>query len=77
MRENNVAVKEVSLYTGFPEMLDGRVKTLHPKIHAGLLALRENPEHMETLKKHDIHFIDMVIVNLYPFEKPHKSPASA
>ncbi len=60
---------EVSEYTGFPEMLDGRVKTLHPKIHGGLLALRDNPEHMKTLEKHGIGLIDMVVVNLYPFEK--------
>ena len=69
LRENNIPVKDVSEYTGFPEMLDGRVKTLHPKIHAGLLALRANNEHMETLKKHEIGLIDMVVVNLYPFEK--------
>ena len=69
LRQNNISVKEVSEYTGFPEMLDGRVKTLHPKIHAGLLALRENKEHMSTLGEHDIGLIDMVVVNLYPFEK--------
>jgi len=69
LRDNNIPVKEVSEYTGFPEMLDGRVKTLHPKIHAGLLALRDNPEHMQQLKEHDIGIIDMVVVNLYPFEK--------
>ncbi|MCU0652330.1 MAG: bifunctional phosphoribosylaminoimidazolecarboxamide formyltransferase/IMP cyclohydrolase [Candidatus Omnitrophica bacterium] len=74
LRENNIPVKDVSEYTGFPEMLDGRVKTLHPKIHAGLLALRENQEHMETLKKHDIGLIDMVVVNLYPFEKVIQKP---
>ena len=74
LRENNIPVEEVSEYTGFPEMLDGRVKTLHPKIHAGLLALRENKEHMETLKKHDIGLIDMVVVNLYPFEKVIQKP---
>jgi phosphoribosylaminoimidazolecarboxamide formyltransferase / IMP cyclohydrolase len=74
LRENNVEVKEVSDYTGFPEMLDGRVKTLHPKIHGGLLALRENAEHMETLKKHSIGLIDMVVVNLYPFEKTTQKP---
>ena len=54
LRENNIPVVEVSEYTGFPEMLDGRVKTLHPKIHAGLLALRENSEHMKTLEEHNI-----------------------
>jgi len=74
LRENNIPVKEVSEYTGFPEMLDGRVKTLHPKIHAGLLALRDNAQHMETLKKHNIGLIDMVIVNLYPFEKTTQKP---
>jgi len=73
-RENNIPVKEVSEYTGFPEMLDGRVKTLHPKIHGGLLALRNNPEHMQTLKEHNIGLIDMVVVNLYPFEKTTQKP---
>jgi len=63
-----IPVKQVSDYTGFPEMLDGRVKTLHPKIHGGLLALRENAGHMNQLKGHDIGLIDMVVVNLYPFE---------
>jgi len=69
LRENNIDVKEVSDYTGFPEMLDGRVKTLHPKIHGGLLALRDNPKHMKTVEEHNIGLIDMVVVNLYPFEK--------
>ncbi|RKY32184.1 MAG: bifunctional phosphoribosylaminoimidazolecarboxamide formyltransferase/inosine monophosphate cyclohydrolase [Candidatus Omnitrophota bacterium] len=75
LRENNIAVRGVSDYTGFPEMLDGRVKTLHPKIHAGLLALRDNPEHMAKLKEHAIGLIDMVVVNLYPFEKTTQKPA--
>ncbi|MDD5431703.1 MAG: bifunctional phosphoribosylaminoimidazolecarboxamide formyltransferase/IMP cyclohydrolase [Candidatus Omnitrophica bacterium] len=74
LRENNIPVKEVSEYTGFPEMLDGRVKTLHPKIHAGLLALRDNKEHMKTLEEHKIGLIDMVVVNLYPFEKTIQKP---
>jgi phosphoribosylaminoimidazolecarboxamide formyltransferase/IMP cyclohydrolase len=74
LRDNKIAVKEVSEYTGFPEMLDGRVKTLHPKIHAGLLALRGNPEHMEKLKEQNIGLIDMVVVNLYPFEKTTQKP---
>ncbi|MFC1592527.1 bifunctional phosphoribosylaminoimidazolecarboxamide formyltransferase/IMP cyclohydrolase [Candidatus Omnitrophota bacterium] len=69
LKENNIKVVDVSDYTGFPEMLDGRVKTLHPKIHAGLLALRENSKHRQTLKEHSIGFIDMVVVNLYPFAK--------
>jgi phosphoribosylaminoimidazolecarboxamide formyltransferase/IMP cyclohydrolase len=69
LRSSNIPVKEVSEYTGFPEMLDGRVKTLHPKIHAGLLAVRDNPEHMKQMAAHGIGTIDMVVVNLYPFEK--------
>jgi phosphoribosylaminoimidazolecarboxamide formyltransferase/IMP cyclohydrolase len=77
LREDNIPVKEVSEYTGFPEMLDGRVKTLHPKIHGGLLALRDNEEHMGTLKEHDIGLIDMVVVNLYPFEKTTQKPGVA
>ncbi len=68
LREGGVSVQEVSDYTGFPEMLDGRVKTLHPKIHGGLLALREKKEHMDQLARHGIGLIDMVVVNLYPFE---------
>jgi phosphoribosylaminoimidazolecarboxamide formyltransferase/IMP cyclohydrolase len=67
LREAGLPVKEVSDYTGFPEMLDGRVKTLHPKIHGGLLARRDKLEHMEQVKKHKIGLIDMVVVNLYPF----------
>lgn len=69
-----IPVKDVSSYTGFPEMLDGRVKTLHPAIHGGLLALRGNKEHMETVAKHKIGLIDMVVVNLYPFEKTVAKP---
>ena len=69
IRALGIPVKDVSEFTGFPEMLDGRVKTLHPKIHGGLLASRENKEHMETIRKYDIGLIDMVVVNLYPFEK--------
>jgi phosphoribosylaminoimidazolecarboxamide formyltransferase/IMP cyclohydrolase len=69
LRSANLKVQEVSEYTGFPEMLDGRVKTLHPKIHGGLLAVRDNPKHMEQLTSHGIGLIDMVVVNLYPFEK--------
>lgn len=74
LREAKIPVIEVSDYTGFPEMLDGRVKTLHPRIHGGLLALRDNPEHMESLKNHNIGLIDMVVVNLYPFEKTTQKP---
>lgn len=74
LKEAKIPVIEVSEYTGFPEMLDGRVKTLHPKIHAGLLALRGNLEHMKQLKKEKIGLIDMVVVNLYPFEKTISKP---
>ncbi|MCK9572103.1 MAG: bifunctional phosphoribosylaminoimidazolecarboxamide formyltransferase/IMP cyclohydrolase [Candidatus Omnitrophica bacterium] len=74
LRENNIPVVDVSAYTGFPEMLDGRVKTLHPKIHAGLLALRANPEHMRVLNEQGFGLIDMVVVNLYPFEKTIQKP---
>ncbi|MBL8013558.1 MAG: bifunctional phosphoribosylaminoimidazolecarboxamide formyltransferase/IMP cyclohydrolase [Candidatus Omnitrophica bacterium] len=69
LRDSKIPVMEVSDYTGFPEMMDGRVKTLHPKIHGGLLALREHPEHMAQLKEQGIGLIDMVVVNLYPFER--------
>ncbi|OIN96361.1 bifunctional phosphoribosylaminoimidazolecarboxamide formyltransferase/IMP cyclohydrolase [Candidatus Desantisbacteria bacterium CG1_02_38_46] len=69
LKEAKIPVVEVSEYTGFPEMLNGRVKTLHPKIHAGLLAIRNNAEHVKQLKKEKIGLIDMVVVNLYPFEK--------
>jgi len=68
LREAGLAVKDVSEYTGFPEMLDGRVKTLHPKVHGGLLGMRGNPEHVAMMKEHGIENIDMVVVNLYPFE---------
>ena len=72
IRDAGIPVIEVSDYTGFPEMLDGRVKTLHPKIHGGLLALRDKEEHMEQIHRHDIGLIDMVVVNLYPFESVTK-----
>ena len=69
LRESGLDVMEVSEVTGFPEMMDGRVKTLHPKIHGAFLALRDNAEHLEAMKTHDITPIDLVVVNLYPFEK--------
>jgi phosphoribosylaminoimidazolecarboxamide formyltransferase/IMP cyclohydrolase len=69
LKENGLDVKEVSEITGFPEILDGRVKTLHPKVHAGILARRDVKEHMDTLKKEDIGTIDMVVINLYPFKE--------
>jgi phosphoribosylaminoimidazolecarboxamide formyltransferase/IMP cyclohydrolase len=67
LRESGIAVKDVSEVTGFPEMLDGRVKTLHPKIAGGLLAMRSNPDHMRAIEAHGIAPIDMVVVNLYRF----------
>ena len=69
LREAGLTVKDVSEYTGFPEMLDGRVKTLHPKVHGGLLGVRSNPEHQKVMKEHEIQDIDMVVVNLYPFKQ--------
>lgn len=69
-----IEVQEVADYTGFPEMLDGRVKTLNPKIHAGLLARRPDPEHMKALADHNIDPIDIVVVNLYPFEATIAKP---
>jgi phosphoribosylaminoimidazolecarboxamide formyltransferase/IMP cyclohydrolase len=75
LREGGLAVREISEHTGFPEMLDGRVKTLHPLIHGGLLHLRDNPEHLKTIAKHGIAPIDMVVVNLYPFQKTVADPA--
>ncbi len=67
-------VVEISQYTGFPEMMDGRVKTLHPKVHGGLLHLRDNPEHVAQAKAHGIAPIDLVVVNLYPFEATVAKP---
>jgi len=74
LREASLKVQEVAELTGFPEMLDGRVKTLHPFIHGGILARRELPEHMAQLKAHNIKPIDMVVVNLYPFEATIEKP---
>ena len=72
--DNGLPVTEVADHTGFPEMLDGRVKTLHPKIHAGLLARRDMPEHMAAIKAHQIDTIDLLVVNLYPFEATVAKP---
>ena len=74
LAKEGVEVEEVADYTGFPEMLDGRVKTLNPKIHAGILARRPIPEHMAALKEHGIDPIDIVCVNLYPFEQTIARP---
>jgi phosphoribosylaminoimidazolecarboxamide formyltransferase/IMP cyclohydrolase len=69
LREAGIAVRDISDVTGFPEMMDGRVKTLHPRIHGGLLALRDNAEHRAAMREHGIEPIDMIVVNLYPFEQ--------
>ncbi|PIQ77394.1 bifunctional phosphoribosylaminoimidazolecarboxamide formyltransferase/inosine monophosphate cyclohydrolase [Candidatus Peregrinibacteria bacterium CG11_big_fil_rev_8_21_14_0_20_46_8] len=69
LREGGVTVREVSEVTGFPEIMDGRVKTLHPKIFGGILAVRNNPEHQKALQENEIGQIDVVVVNLYPFEE--------
>src|SRR5215510_9967513 len=69
LRESGLKVTDVSEVTGFPEMMDGRVKTLHPKMHGAFLALRDNPEHVASMKEHGIEPIDLVVVNLYPFEE--------
>ncbi|MGA7563240.1 MAG: IMP cyclohydrolase [Desulfobaccales bacterium] len=74
LREGGVPVIEVSDFTGFPEMLDGRVKTLHPKVHAGILARRDLPSHLEQMAKQNLGFIDLVVVNLYQFEKAVNTP---
>ena len=74
LREAGVPVTYVSDVTGFPEIMDGRVKTLNPKIHGAILAVRSNPEHMEALAEHNITPIDLVVVNLYPFRETISKP---
>src|SRR3954462_7550516 len=74
LRESGVAVKDISELTGFPEMLDGRVKTLHPKVHGGILHIRGNAEHKAAVAEHGIQPIDMVVVNLYAFEQTAAKP---
>ena len=69
LRDAGLTVIDVASLTGFPEMMDGRVKTLHPNVHGGLLALRDNPEHLAAMQKHGIAGIDLLVVNLYPFEE--------
>ncbi|SEO72763.1 phosphoribosylaminoimidazolecarboxamide formyltransferase / IMP cyclohydrolase [Salinihabitans flavidus] len=75
LREAGLEVRDVADLTGFPEMMDGRVKTLHPKVHGGLLALRGNPEHIAAMEDHEIAPIDLLVVNLYPFEETVASGA--
>jgi len=77
LRDSGIAVKDISELTGFPEMLDGRVKTLHPKVHGGILHRRENPAHVAAAAEHGIQPIDMVVVNLYAFEKTAAKPGVA
>ena len=69
LAEKGLPVTEVSQHTGFPEMMEGRVKTLHPKIHGGLLCRRDKADHLAAAKAHGIDLIDLVVVNLYPFEQ--------
>jgi phosphoribosylaminoimidazolecarboxamide formyltransferase / IMP cyclohydrolase len=69
LSEAGVPVRSISDLTGFPEIMDGRVKTLHPKLYAGLLAVRDNPEHADAAREHDVEYVDLVCVNLYPFER--------
>ena len=77
LRDSGITVKDISDLTGFPEMLDGRVKTLHPKVHGGILHRREDPKHVAAVKEHGIQPIDMVVVNLYAFEKTAGKPGVA
>jgi phosphoribosylaminoimidazolecarboxamide formyltransferase/IMP cyclohydrolase len=77
LREAGLPVRDISDLTGFPEMLDGRVKTLHPKVHGGILHIRDNAEHMASVNEHSIEPIDMVVVNLYAFEKTSQRPGVA
>ncbi len=77
LRDAGLTVRDISDLTGFPEMLDGRVKTLHPKVHGGILHIRNNPEHIAAVTEHAIQPIDMVVVNLYAFEKTSQKPGVA
>ena len=77
LRDHGVKVRDIPEFTGFPEMLDGRVKTLHPKVHGGILAIRSNAEHRRQLQEHSIAYIDLVAVNLYPFERTVSRPGVA
>src|SRR6267142_3865870 len=74
LRDGGLKVTDLSAYTGFPEMLDGRVKTLHPKVHGGLLYIRGNEAHEMAVRQHGIQAIDLVVVNLYPFEQTVSKP---
>ena len=73
LSEAGLPVRSITDLTGFPEIMDGRVKTLHPKLYAGLLAVRDNPEHVQAARDHDVEMVDLVCVNLYPFERTASS----
>ena len=77
LKESGIELVEVGQHTGFPEMMDGRVKTLHPRIHGGLLARRDEESHLAAMREHDIPPIDLVAVNLYPFEQVAKKATTA
>ncbi len=74
LKENDIPVTPVGSYTGSPEIMDGRVKTLHPKIHGGILAIRDNESHVSQMQEHGIDSIDLVVVNLYPFKETIAKP---
>ena len=74
LREGGLEVRAIEDFTGFPEIMGGRVKTLHPKLYAGLLALRDDEEHMAAAAEHEVEFVDLVCVNLYPFEATAAPP---
>src|SRR5580704_15618492 len=74
LRDSGITVRDISDLTGFPEMLDGRVKTLHPKVHGGILHMRSKAEHRAAVSQHGIQPVDMVVVNLYAFEKTASKP---
>ncbi len=76
LSQAGLSVRQVSDLTGFPEIMDGRVKTLHPKLYAGMLARRDEPSHMEQAREHAVEFVDLVCVNLYPFERTAAGAAS-
>jgi len=75
LREHGLTIIDVADFTGFPEMLDGRVKTLHPKVHGGILAQRHNPEHQQQMSDHGLQPIDLIVVNLYAFDKATADPS--
>jgi phosphoribosylaminoimidazolecarboxamide formyltransferase/IMP cyclohydrolase len=74
LRDNGIEVMDVSEFTGFPEMLDGRVKTLHPKVHGGILAQKTNPDHLSQMARHGLQPIDLIAVNLYAFDRTVAKP---